>query len=74
MDESSSWLEATYTMVSCLSSSTRSSVGWYVDTRVLRHMTYDRSLFSKFEEKDEDLSVELGYVYLSYGRSGIHFH
>jgi hypothetical protein len=37
--------ETTFSMVSCLSSNIMSSVGWYVDSGALRHMTYDKTLF-----------------------------
>jgi hypothetical protein len=47
-------------MVSCLSSNIVSSVGWYVDSGASRHMTYDRSLFNRFQEQEGGMSVELG--------------
>jgi hypothetical protein len=47
-------------LVSCLSSNTMSSVGWYVDNGALRHMTYDRSLFNRIQEQEGGMSVELG--------------
>lgn len=47
-------------LVPCLSSNTISIVGWYVDSGALRHMTYDRSLFSRIHEQEGGVSVELG--------------
>jgi hypothetical protein len=47
-------------MVSCLSFNTVSSVGWYVDSGALRHMTYDKTLFSGLWEQEGVTSVELG--------------
>jgi hypothetical protein len=47
-------------MVSCLSSNIVSSVGWYVDSGASRHMTYDKKLFSRLQEQEGGMSVELG--------------
>jgi hypothetical protein len=47
-----SQLEIAFSMISCLSSNTASSVGWYVDSGASRHMTYDRKLFNKFQEQE----------------------
>jgi hypothetical protein len=60
VDELASQLETTFSMVSCLSSNTVSSVGWYVDSGASRHMTYDRKLFNKLQEQEGGMSVELG--------------
>jgi hypothetical protein len=46
--EDHSQFETTFSMASCLSCNIVTSVGWYVDNRASRHMTYDRSSFSKF--------------------------
>jgi hypothetical protein len=43
-----------------LSSNTMSSVGWYVDNEASRHMTYDKSLFSRIQELEGGMTVELG--------------
>jgi len=47
INEDSSHFEAPFSIVSCYYSNIVSSVGWYVDSGDMRHMTYDRSLFSK---------------------------
>jgi len=47
-------------LVSCLLSNIVSSVVWYVDSGASRHMTYGRSLFSRFREQEGGISVELG--------------
>jgi hypothetical protein len=36
-----------------------SGVEWYVDSDALRYMTYDRKTFSKFQEQEEGMRVEL---------------
>ena len=46
-------------MVSCLSSDTMSNVGCYVDNGALRHMTYDRSVFSEIQKQEGGMNVEL---------------
>jgi hypothetical protein len=60
VDELSSQLETTFSMVSCLSSNIVSSVGWYVDNGASRHMTYDKKLFNRFQEQEGGMRVELG--------------
>ena len=35
------------------------TVGWCMDRGALRHITYDRFLFSKFEEQEGGMSMEL---------------
>jgi hypothetical protein len=47
-------------MVAYVASNTKSSVGWYMDSGAPRHMTYDKTLFSKIQEKEGGLSVDLG--------------
>jgi hypothetical protein len=47
LDELESKLETTFSMVSCLSTNTVSSVGWYVDSGASRHMTYDKKIFKQ---------------------------
>jgi hypothetical protein len=47
-------------MFSCLFSNTMFSVGWYVDSGALRHMTHDGSLFNVFQEQNGGMNVELG--------------
>jgi hypothetical protein len=60
LDELESKLETAFSMVSCLSTNTVSSVGWYVDSGASRHMTYDRKIFSRFQEQEGGMCVELG--------------
>ena len=48
-------------MVSCLYIKIVSRLGWYVDIRALRCVTYDRSLLNMFQEKEGGMSVDLGY-------------
>jgi hypothetical protein len=52
-----------------------SIVGWYVGSEALRHMTYDPSLFSRFQEQVGCMSVELGddATYLVRGVGSISF-
>ena len=47
-------------MTSFLTSNTMSSVGWYMDSGALRHMTYHRSLFRYFWEQEGGMSAKLG--------------
>ena len=52
-------------MVSYLYFKIPSKLGWHVDIGSLRLVTYDRSLINIFQEKEEGMSVCLGY-YASY--------
>jgi hypothetical protein len=47
-------------MSSSLYSNIVSSVGWYLDIKSSRHMTYNRSPFNRFYEKEGGMSVEVG--------------
>jgi hypothetical protein len=47
VDELTSQVEIAFSMVFCISSNIVSSVGWYVDSGALRHMTYEKKLFSR---------------------------
>jgi hypothetical protein len=47
VEDMNSQFETSFSMNSCLCSNTFSNVVWYVDNGALRHMTYDRSLFSR---------------------------
>jgi hypothetical protein len=62
-------------MVFCLSSNIIFSIGWYVNSGASRHMTYDRSLFSRLQEQEGGMSVELGddATYLVRGAGSISF-
>jgi hypothetical protein len=41
VEDMNSQFDIVFSMTSCLSSNTMSSVGWYVDSGALSHMTYD---------------------------------
>ena len=75
MDELSSKLETHFSMVSCLSSNTMSRVGWYVDSGASKHMTSNKRAFSKLQEQEESMQVELGddATYLVAGVGSISF-
>jgi hypothetical protein len=62
-------------MVSSLSTYTTLGVGWYVNNGALRHMTYDRKIFNKFQEKEKGILVYLGEdsMYLVKGLASISF-
>ena len=47
-------------LLSCLSSNIVSSVGWCVDIGASRHITYNRSLFSRFQEQEGGMCMVLG--------------
>jgi hypothetical protein len=57
---SESRLETAFSMVSCISTSTFFGVGWYVDSGASRHMITNKSTFSRLEEQDSNMQVELG--------------
>ena len=51
-----------------------SSVGWFVNIGASRHMTYDRSLFNRFQEQEGCMCVVLGDdTYLVRGLGSISF-
>lgn len=59
MEEESYQFDITFSMVSCLSLNIVSSVGWSLESKALRHMTYGKSLFNRLKIKMEVL-VQLG--------------
>jgi len=52
MDGPLLWFDNAYTIVSYLSPNIVSSVKWFMNSGYLRHVTYDRSLFNIFHDKD----------------------
>lgn len=46
-------------MVSCLSTNTNSSVGWYVDSGASKHMTFNEKFLKKFQEQDVGIQAKL---------------
>lgn len=75
VDEDSYPFEIAFSMVSCFSSNTMSSVRWYVDSGASRDMTYDITLFKRLQEQEGGMSVELGdyATYLVRGVGSISF-
>ena len=49
-NELDSILETTFSLVLCFSTNAFSSVGWCVDNRASRHMTFDKKDFSRLQE------------------------
>jgi hypothetical protein len=60
VDEFTAQFEQEFSLVAGLSSSTSSSVVWYIDSGASRHMTGVRSQFSELSEKALDTNVVLG--------------
>jgi hypothetical protein len=62
-------------MVSRFSTCTVSGIGWYVDIGALRHVTYDKKIFSRFQEEEGGMLAELGddVTYLVKGLGSISF-
>jgi hypothetical protein len=59
VDELTNRVDTRFSMVSRLSTNIISHVGWYVDNGASRHMTRNRSAFSRLEEQDISKQVEL---------------
>jgi hypothetical protein len=47
-------------MMLYLSTNTILGEGWYVDGGAYKHMDYDKNIFSRFQEQEGGLCVELG--------------
>jgi transposase InsO family protein len=60
VDEFTSQFEQEFSLVAGLSSSTTSSVVWYIDSGASRHMTGVRSQFSELTERTLETDVVLG--------------
>jgi transposase InsO family protein len=60
MDEFTAQFEQEFSLVAGLSSSTSSSVVWYIDSGASRHMTGVRSQFSELTERTLETDVVLG--------------
>lgn len=64
-NELDSILETTFSLVSCFSTNAFSSVGWCVDNRASRHMTFDKKDFSRLQEQVDAIQGELGMMPLA---------
>jgi hypothetical protein len=62
-------------MLSSLSTNVVFGDGWYVNSGALRHMTYGRTIFNKFQEQEGGMHVDLGddATYLVKGLHSISF-
>lgn len=60
VDEFASQFKKEFSLVVCLSTSTGSSVTWYIDDGASSHMTSVRDQFTELSECDVDMEVVLG--------------
>lgn len=60
MNELTTRLDTTFTMVSCLTTNIVSSDRWYEENEASRHRTYDKKIFRRFQEQEGGMHVELG--------------